>query len=103
MVFRKNTLSKSKGLVRQATLWKENKFYFDKVPFKELVRRLERWYDVKIQLNDQSFDEVFYSGYFKNEETIWQVLDVIKMTTPIDYERKDFRQIVIKRNNDLKH
>lgn len=97
VIYSRNYLTKSKAQVRQSTLWKENKFYFDNVPFKELVRRLERWYDVKITLRDESFNDVYYSGYFKNEETIWQVLDVIKMTTPIKYERKQFRVISINR------
>lgn len=90
-------LIRSTGLVRQATLWKDNKFYFDHISFKELVRRLERWYDVEITLLDESLNNENYSGYFKNEETIWQVLDVLKMTTPIKYERKEFREIVIDR------
>ena len=95
IVYSNNYLVKSKGQVRQAAMWKENRFYFDNVPFKELARRLERWYDVKITLNDQSLNDVYYSGYFKNEETVWQVLDVIKITTPIEYERKEFREITI--------
>lgn len=95
-----NYLTKSRGQVRQATEWKENKFYFDNVPFAELARRLERWYDVKITLEDQSLRDIYYSGYFKNEETVWQVLDVIQMTTPIVYEREDFREITIERKNN---
>lgn len=94
-IFSGNKLSKSKAQLRQATLWKENKFYFDNVPFRELLRRLERWYDVSITLEDKSLNNEYYSGYFKNEETVWQVLDVIKMTTPIDYQRKEFREILI--------
>jgi transmembrane sensor len=99
-VYSKNYLTKSRAQVRQATLWKDNKFYFDNIPLRELVRRLERWYDVKIILKDPSLKDIFYSGYFKNEETVWQVLDVIQMTTPILYERNQFREITIARKND---
>jgi ferric-dicitrate binding protein FerR (iron transport regulator) len=99
-VFSKNYLTKSKAQVRQATLWKDNKFYFDNIPLRELIRRLERWYDVKITLKDSSLKDIYYSGYFKNEETVWQVLDVIKMTTPILYERNQFREITIARKKD---
>lgn len=97
VIYSNHYLTRSKAQVRQATLWKENKFYFDNIPFKELVRRLERWYDVDITLLDRSLNDIYYSGYFKNEETIWQVLDVIRMTTPIVYERKEFRKITIDR------
>jgi transmembrane sensor len=96
VVYSDNSLVKSNAHIRQATLWKENKFYFDNVPFRELIRRLERWYDVDITLSGEQLDKIYYSGYFKNEETVWQVLDVIQLTTPIQYERKDFREIIIK-------
>jgi transmembrane sensor len=96
IVYSDNSLVKSRAHIRQATLWKENKFYFDNVPFKELIRRLERWYDVDITISGNQLERIYYSGYFKNEETVWQVLDVIQLTTPIEYERKDFRKILIK-------
>lgn len=99
-VYSKSYLTKSRALVRQATLWKDNKFYFDNIPLRELAKRLERWYDVKIILKDPSLKDIYYSGYFKNEETVWQVLDVIQMTTPILYERNQFREITIARKND---
>ena len=98
-IYSKNYLSKSRAKVRQATLWKDNKFYFDNIPLRELARRLERWYDVKIIL-DPSLKETYYSGYFKNEETVWQVLDVIQITTPILYERNQFREITIARKTE---
>ena len=98
-IYSKNYLSKSRAQVRQATLWKDNKFYFDNIPLRELARRLERWYDVKIIL-DPSLKETYYSGYFKNEETVWQVLDVIQITTPILYERNQFREITIARKTE---
>ena len=99
-IYSKNYLTKSRAQVRQATLWKDNKFYFDNIPLRELIRRLERWYDVKIILKDSPLKDIYYSGYFKNEETVWQVLNVIQMTTPILYERNQFREITIARNKD---
>lgn len=97
VIFSQNKLIKSKAHVAQAVSWKDNKFYFESIPFAELEKRLERWYDVEILVRDTSLYDIVFSGYFKNQETLWQVLDVIKMTTPIKYERKDFRQIVIDR------
>ncbi|MEN8157469.1 MAG: FecR domain-containing protein [Bacteroidota bacterium] len=99
-IYSRNYLVKSKAQIRQAMLWKERKFYFDNISFKELARRLERWYDVKITIMDPSLNSIYYSGYFKNEETVWQVLDVIGMTTPIEYERKQFREITIDRRTE---
>jgi ferric-dicitrate binding protein FerR (iron transport regulator) len=95
LVFSKNKFTKKMGRVEQAVSWKDEKFYFDAIPFSELVVRLERWYNVEIEISDTNLKSRLYSGVFKNEETIWQVLDVVEKTSPIHYERKGFRKIVI--------
>ncbi|MEI6566882.1 MAG: FecR domain-containing protein [Verrucomicrobiota bacterium] len=79
----------------QASGWVENKFNFHDIPLSELMKRLENWYDVDITLDNPSGREVNFSGIFKNEETIWQVLDAIKVYTPIQYIKTDLRQIVV--------
>lgn len=95
VVFSNNKFTKKTGRVEQAVSWKDEKFYFDAIPFSELVVRLERWYNVEIEISDTNLKSRLYSGVFKNEETIWQVLDVVEKTSPIHYERIGFRKIVI--------
>jgi len=101
VVYEDGKFEKHNANVLAATSWKDNTFYFNKVPFEELVRRLERWYDVDITLKGEDLSDIEYSGIFKNEETVWQVLEVIQMTTPIEYRRNQFREIIItgKSNN----
>jgi len=60
-----------------------------------LMKRLENWYNVDITLENNSGKEVNFTGTFKNEETIWQVLDAIKVYTPITYKRTNLRRIEI--------
>jgi ferric-dicitrate binding protein FerR (iron transport regulator) len=79
----------------QASGWVDNKFNFQNIPLSELMKRLENWYDVDITLENPSGREVNYTGTFKNEETIWQVLDAIAVYTPIQYQKSDLRQIKI--------
>jgi len=79
----------------QSSGWVENKFNFINIPLSELMKRLENWYDVDITLENISMKEVNFTGTFKNEETIWQVLDAIKIYTPITYKKTDLRQIKI--------
>ena len=80
----------------QASAWVDNKFNFKDIPLSELIQRLENWYDVDITLENPNGREVNYTGTFKNEETIWQVLDAIKVYTSIEYEKSDTRKINIK-------
>lgn len=72
--------------------WVNGEFVFKEIPFPDLIRRLERWYDVKLVYPREAFDSMLYSGKFKNQETIWQVLDALKLTSPIDYRKRSFRE-----------
>ena len=75
--------------------WKDGEFIFKKIPFPDLVQRLERWYDVKLNYSDKDLQNFSFSGRFKNQETIWQVLDALKLISPIDYKKHTFREFTI--------
>lgn len=76
--------------------WKDGEFRYKEISFPELIKRLERWYDVKLTYSSHQLDQMLYSGNFRNQETIWQVLDGLKLTTPIDYKKKGFREFEIR-------
>ncbi len=67
------------------TSWKENKLVFVNMSLKDLKSLLERKYGVEIRIADPSILEYHYDGIIKNE-TILEVLDILKHTLPIDYE-----------------
>ncbi|WP_321289956.1 FecR domain-containing protein [uncultured Sunxiuqinia sp.] len=71
--------------------WVNGEFIFKDIPFPDLVKRLERWYDVKLNYQSTELEAMTYSGKFKNQETIWQVLDALKLTSPIGYKKTNFR------------
>ncbi len=75
--------------------WKDGEFRFKEIVFPELLKRLERWYDVRLSFSSPELEEMIYSGNFRNQETIWQVLDALKLTTPIDYKKSGFREFEI--------
>ncbi len=77
------------------TAWKDGEFCFKEIAFPEMIKRLERWYDVKLYYASSELEKMLYSGNFKNQETIWQVLDALKLTTPIDYKKTGFREFEI--------
>lgn len=73
--------------------WVENKFNFSKVTLEELVLRLENWYDVDIECPNINEQQTIFTGTFKNEETIWEVLEAIKAYLPVSYKKTDTRKI----------
>lgn len=84
-----------KSNTARAAAWVENRFDFQNVTLHELTKRLENWYDVDIDLTNPGNKNVSFTGTFKNEETIWQVLEVIQVYVPISYQRTDLRKIKI--------
>ncbi len=63
--------------------WKDEKLVFRSEQLDEIVKKLERWYDVNITL-DEELKERVYSGTFQ-DETIEQALDAICITSNLKY------------------
>ena len=95
LVLKDNHFRVDEVIASDASGWVENKFNFKDIPLSELMKRLENWYDVDITLENNTGKEVNFTGTFKNEETIWQVLDAIKVYTPITYKKTNLRKIRI--------
>ena len=66
------------------TSWREGKLIFVKTPFVEVAKDLERWYNVKIELQGERLKKIGYTGTIELE-TFGEVLELINVTTPIKY------------------
>jgi transmembrane sensor len=65
--------------------WKENILYFDNENFQNIIKKLERWYNVSIRLEGKdSIDDRFTLTI--KEESLREVLDLISLTTPMHYK-----------------
>jgi ferric-dicitrate binding protein FerR (iron transport regulator) len=56
----------------------------------DVIRRLSRWFNVEIVVNDAEIKSYTYTATFRNEN-LEQVLKLLKLSAPIDYriiERK---------------
>lgn len=96
LILKNNQFEVAEVDAEEASSWVYNKFNFHNIPLSELMQRLENWYDVDITLENNLGKDYNFSGTFKNEETIWQVLDAIKVYSPIEYEKTEFRKIKIR-------
>ncbi len=65
--------------------WMDNKLRFDNSSFSEMVKKLERWYDVKIILDDELLYKERYTMTIKTE-SLREMLELISITTPIKYK-----------------
>lgn len=66
------------------TSWKEGKLVFRNEPMLSVIKRMGRWYNIDIQLRDKELESYRYRMTFENE-TISEVLEMLKLTSPIDY------------------
>jgi transmembrane sensor len=69
------------------TAWLDNKLVVNNQTFGDVARLLERKYDVQIAFGDEGLRQEHLSGVFENE-TIEQVLDILRMTTRFTYTIK---------------
>ncbi|NOR76632.1 MAG: DUF4974 domain-containing protein, partial [Draconibacterium sp.] len=81
----KNCIELKKVNTRLFTSWKENKLIFINMDLKELITLLERKYGVDFEVSDSSILKYHYDGTIKNE-TILEVLEILKETLPIQYK-----------------
>jgi ferric-dicitrate binding protein FerR (iron transport regulator) len=67
------------------TSWKDGKLIFREEYLPTAVKRLERWYNVTIELdNDPRLSKIWYSGTLEME-SFSEVLELLKVTAPITY------------------
>ena len=73
------------GNISQITSWKKGELVINNQPFEEVVKYLERWYGVKINLLNNS--EMTEKLSFKvKTESLNELLSIIDRITPIQYD-----------------
>ena len=66
------------------TSWKDGKLLFNREPFPSFIKKLERWYNVKIEYKDSELDELWYTGTIEME-SISEVMEMISKAAPVTY------------------
>jgi transmembrane sensor len=77
------------------TSWKDQMLVFADETFEDIAIKMERWFNMKIRIEDSHLKQERYTGKFVHNETVYEVLEAIKLTTPIVYTVKN-EEIVIK-------
>lgn len=65
--------------------WKDNKLEFDNETFSDLCVKIERWYNVKIILNNDSVKNSRFSGKF-DKENVEQAFKALAEVMPFHYQ-----------------
>ncbi len=88
-------LQKRKSVPVEAIRWTENSLSFDEEPLRDVLNALERQYNVEIDLQADSLDNLMFYGAFKtDEQTIGDVMEILSSTQKMKYHI-DGRKITI--------
>jgi ferric-dicitrate binding protein FerR (iron transport regulator) len=74
----------------QYTEWKNGKLVLRNDPIPVMLKRIERWYNVKFNITDERINQYRYWATFE-EENLDQVLKMLSLTGPLTFE-KQFRE-----------
>jgi ferric-dicitrate binding protein FerR (iron transport regulator) len=69
----------------EETSWITDKLIFKNESFRELVPKLERWYNVKIHIGNSAINDYHFTGIFQNE-TIEQALKAMQLIRPFKFK-----------------
>lgn len=67
------------------TAWKDGKFVFKDADLKSIITELEKLYDVRIHLENESLSHLHFRGMFEYEQNIFSALETLERTTNIKY------------------
>lgn len=84
--------------IRIPSVTLRNTLFFNEEPLSQIVRDLERAFNVKIEINNRQLSSERFYGDFRNDETITEILDIMAANNNLYYTIHG-DEIIISRNN----
>ncbi len=89
-----NKILAKKVDVKKYFSWRDGIFIFKNDNLKHIMKRLSRYYNVKISVNNKNLENETFSGYLDLKDNVENVIGIIKETSDFEYSVND-NQIVI--------
>lgn len=80
-----NKIIFTKNTPEVVSAWKNNELIFNDTPLEEVIKYLERWYGVKITIDNTMKGKHSYTFKVKTE-SFREMLEMMKVMTPLEYE-----------------
>jgi transmembrane sensor len=78
------TMSTEEVALEKYIAWRDGNLIFQDDSMDDVVKRLSRWFNVEFIIDDPEINEYIYKATFRNEN-LKQVLNLLKISAPIDY------------------
>ncbi len=78
-------------------LWKDGIYAFVNEPLIDIMRKLELYYDVSINVTDTSISKYKYTGKFRQLDGVETILSVLQKSYPFRIEKKNNSNYILKK------
>ncbi|MFZ2286264.1 MAG: FecR domain-containing protein [Bacteroidales bacterium] len=85
LIYRSGKITRSNADPSKYSSWTEGKLVFRSDSMSEVARRIERWYNVNVELMDSDLENYSFRATFE-DDPLEEVLKFLSMTSPIRYE-----------------
>jgi len=85
LVFRDGAVNVTPADPLKYKAWTDGKLIFRGDDMAEVARRIERWYNVKVELADKELKQFSFRATFE-DDSLEEVLNLLSMTSPIRYK-----------------
>ena len=66
--------------------WKNERFVFENEPLEDVLKKLERWYNIDVFIQNAALREMRFTGNLPKYEKIDKVLELLALTTRVKFE-----------------
>lgn len=80
--------------IRPYIAWKNDRFVFENESLEDVLKKLERWYNITVFIQNHTLTEKRFTGNLPKYENINNVLKILALTTNIKFELNDRTLIV---------
>lgn len=82
----KQTFSTKKVDTKIYTSWRTGTLIFRDISFKNIIKRLERNYNITIVNNNKKLDQQYFNASFNAKESVEEILSTFSKSYPFNYE-----------------
>lgn len=95
------TIALNNGEIKTTTVdaslynnWVDGKFEFNNEPLFSVMKKLARWYDFEYEFENDKIKDYHFSGRLDNTENISTLLNMLEMTTNVEFKFKDNKIVI---------
>ena len=77
------------------TNWRFNSFAFENESLEKVIRKLSRWYGIDFKFGDTTLMDLHFTGVIPKYKNIISTLELLKLTTDIDFRYSDTEIITV--------